>query len=91
MTSGPHDAGPRWSPDGQWIAFSRAAEKEGKPEPPQLCLLPMAGGDAFVFTDLPKGRGDPKWSPDGKWIVFTASANPDDLAKQARKKRRRRN
>ena len=88
LTSGPHDGGPRWSPDGQWIAFSRATEKEGKPEPPQLCLLPMSGGDAFVFTDLPKGAGDPKWSPDGKSILFTASANPDDLAKQARMKKK---
>ena len=88
LTSGPHDSGPRWSPDGQWIAFNRATEKDGKPEPPQLCLLPMAGGDAFVFTDLPKGASDPKWSPDGKSIVFAASANPEDLAKQARQKKK---
>jgi dipeptidyl aminopeptidase/acylaminoacyl peptidase len=24
LTSGPHDAGPRWSPDGKWLVFSRA-------------------------------------------------------------------
>ena len=48
----------------------------------------MSGGDAFVFTDLPKGAGNPKWSPDGKSILFTASANPDDLAKQARLKKK---
>ena len=88
LTSGPHDGGPRWSPDGKFLLFQRATEKEGKPEPPQLCLLPMSGGDAFVFTDLPKGAGDPRWSPDGKWIAFTSSANPDDLAKQARKKQK---
>ncbi len=88
LTSGPHDAGPRWSPDGKSIVFSRAMEKEGKKQPPQLCLLPMSGGDAFVFTDLPKGAGDPKWSPDGKSIVFTSGSNPDDLAKQARKKKK---
>jgi dipeptidyl aminopeptidase/acylaminoacyl peptidase len=88
LTSGPHDAGPRWSPDGKWLVFSRAVEKEGKKEPPQLCLLPMSGGDAFVFTDLPKGAGDPKWSPDGKSIVFTSSSNPEDLAKAARKKKK---
>ncbi len=87
MTSGPRDTSPRWSPDGQWLVFARASEKEGKKQPPQLCLLPMAGGDAFVFTDLPKGAGDPKWSPDGKTIVFTSSSNPDDLAKEARKKK----
>ncbi|HEX4665153.1 MAG TPA: S9 family peptidase [Chthoniobacterales bacterium] len=87
LTSGPHDSSPRWSPDGQWLVFTRALEKEGKKQPAQLCLLPMAGGDAFVFTDLPKGAGGPKWSPDGKSIVFTSSSNPDDLAKQARQKK----
>ncbi len=87
LTTGPRDSGPRWSPDGKWIVFTRSAEKDGKKEPPQLCLLPMAGGDAFVFTDLPKGAGDPKWSPDGKSIVFTGTANPEDLAKQARQKK----
>ena len=30
--------------------FTRATEKEGKPEPPQLFMLSMAGGDAFAFT-----------------------------------------
>ncbi|HXA08875.1 MAG TPA: S9 family peptidase [Chthoniobacterales bacterium] len=89
LTSGPHDAGESWSPDGKYLVFSRAAaEKEGKKQPPQLCLLPMAGGDAFVFTDLPKGAGDPIWSPDGKSILFTSTSNPEDLAKQARQKKK---
>ncbi len=88
LTSGPRDTGPNWSPDGKWIAFTRATEKEGKKEPPQLGLLPMAGGDAFVFTDLPKGAGNPKWSPDGKSIVLTSSSNPEDLAKPAQKKKK---
>ncbi len=86
ITTGPHDGGESWSPDGKSLLFSRALEKDGKPQPPQLALLPMSGGDAFVFTDLPKGAGDPKWSPDGKAIVFTSSSNPEDLAKQAAKK-----
>ena len=87
LTNGEHDAAPRWSPDGKSLLFLRATEKEGKPEPPQLCLLPMTGGDAFIFTDLPKGTGQPVWSPDGKSIAFTSSTNPDDLAKQEKKKR----
>jgi dipeptidyl aminopeptidase/acylaminoacyl peptidase len=86
LTKGEHDSSPRWSPDGKYLVFSRANEKDGKPEPPQLSLLPMAGGDSFAFTDLPKGASNPVWSPDGKTIAFTSETNPDDLAKQEKKK-----
>jgi dipeptidyl aminopeptidase/acylaminoacyl peptidase len=88
LTKGDHDSSPRWSPDGKFLVFARATEKDGKPEPPQLCMLPLTGGDAFTFTDLPKGAGEPVWSPDGKSIVFASMTNPDDLAKQERKKRK---
>src|SRR6266404_2965265 len=88
LTKGDHDGSPRWSPDGKYLLFVRATEKDGKPDPPQLSILPMAGGDSFSFTDLPKGAGDPKWSPDGKQIAFTSSANPDDLKKQEKKKKK---
>ncbi len=33
LTNGPHDSQPRWSPDGKQIAFVRAVEKDGKPQP----------------------------------------------------------
>ncbi|MDQ6808240.1 MAG: S9 family peptidase [Verrucomicrobiota bacterium] len=88
LTSGNRDGAPRWSPDGKYLAFVRSTEKDGKPEPGQLCLLPMNGGDAFVFTSLPKGVGGARWSPDGKAIAFTSSSNPEDLAKQEKKKRK---
>jgi dipeptidyl aminopeptidase/acylaminoacyl peptidase len=86
LTKGYHDSTPRWSPDGKFLAFLRSTEKDGKPEPPQLAVLPMAGGDSFVFTDLPKGAGNPVWAPDGKSIAFTSETNADDLAKQEKKK-----
>ena len=88
LTTGERDSSPRWSPDGKYLVFTRTTEKDGKPEPPQLFMLSMAGGDAFAFTSLPKGAGDPKWSPDGKLIVFTSSTNPEDLEKQEKKKRK---
>src|SRR4051812_38020323 len=88
LTTGERDSSPRWSPDGKYLVFSRSTEKDGKPEPPQLCMLSMAGGDAFVFTSLPKGAGDPQWSPDGKLIVFASSSNPEDLEKQEKKKKK---
>jgi dipeptidyl aminopeptidase/acylaminoacyl peptidase len=87
LTKGDHDSVPRWSPDGKFLLFLRATEKNGKPEPPQLALLPTAGGDSFVFTDLPKGAANPSWAPDGKMIAFTSDTNAEDLVKQEKKKR----
>src|SRR6266540_2127024 len=86
LTKGDHDTTPRWSPDGKFLLFLRSTEKDGKPEPPQLAMLPMAGGDSFVFTDLRRGAGSPVWAPDGKNIAFTSDTNAEDLAKQEKKK-----
>jgi len=86
LTKGNHDTTPRWSPDGKFLLFLRSTEKDGKSEPPQLAMLPMAGGDSFVFTDLPRGAGSPVWAPDGKSVAFTSDANAEDLAKQEKKK-----
>src|SRR5436189_3400475 len=88
LTKGDHDGTPRWSPDGKYLVFQRTTEKDGKPEPPQLSILPMAGGDSFSFTDLPKGASNPVWSPDGKTIAFTSETNAEDLAKQEKKKKK---
>src|SRR5229473_1386248 len=83
LTSGPRDSTPRWSPDGKFLVFVRVAEKDGRPDLPQLFMLPMAGGDSFQFTTMTRGAGGPQWSPDGKLIAFGNSATPEDLAKAA--------
>lgn len=88
LTTGNHDSAPRWSPDGKYLCFLRATEKDSKAEPPQLCMLALSGGDAFAFTTLPKGASAPVWSPEGKQIAFTSSTNADDIAKQEKKKRK---
>jgi dipeptidyl aminopeptidase/acylaminoacyl peptidase len=85
LTSGPRDSTPRWSPDGKALVFVRVTEKDGRPDAPQLFMLPMSGGDSFQFTTLVRGAGGPQWSPDGKMIAFGNSANPEDLAKAAPK------
>jgi dipeptidyl aminopeptidase/acylaminoacyl peptidase len=81
LTSGVHDSSPRWSPDGRYLAFVRVTEKDGRPDTPQLFMLPMSGGEAFQFTNMPRGAGGIGWSPDGKWIVFGNSQNAAEIAR----------
>ncbi|PZS30616.1 MAG: peptidase S9 [Pseudonocardiales bacterium] len=66
LTHSKQDSAPRFSPDGQWLAFLRA-EPKGKA---QVHLLPADGGDAQALTELPGGAGAPVWSPDSSAIAF---------------------
>ncbi len=76
LTAGPRDGAPRWSPDGRTLAFTRSPERE----PPQIHLLPMAGGgEARKLTDLPAGASPAAWSPDGKTIAFTSTTSPEAI------------
>jgi Tol biopolymer transport system component len=61
LTNGKHDVHARWSPDGRRIAFVRGGEKDdsGKPRLAQIAILSLAGGEARIITDLPKGAAGP--------------------------------
>jgi dipeptidyl aminopeptidase/acylaminoacyl peptidase len=82
LTSGPRDSSPQWSPDGKLLAFVRATEKDGKPQPAEVYLLAMEGGEARALTDLPKGASGPVWSPDGRMIAFSSTNVPADSDKK---------
>ncbi len=69
LTNGPHDAQPRWSPDGTQLAFTRAVEKDGKPQPAQLYVLSLAGGEPVQVSSMEKGVGSPLWAPNGTCIA----------------------
>lgn len=62
------DVSPRWSPDGQRLAF--CSNRSGKK---QIWLLHMDGGEAVQVTDVKQGIHDFTWSPDGKYLALTIS------------------
>ena len=68
LTFGEKSSGnPRWSPDGNWIAFT-SNRKDNKNN---LYLLSVSGGEAELLTDVKSNISNFEWSPDGKSIAFT--------------------
>jgi dipeptidyl aminopeptidase/acylaminoacyl peptidase len=58
---------PKWSPDGNWIAFT-SNRKDNKNN---LYLLSTSGGEAEPLTEVKSGVSNFAWSPDGRSIAFT--------------------
>lgn len=63
------DMSPRWSPDGETIAF--LSNRGGDEKPPQIYLLPFHGGEARPLTDIRGEIGSFQWSPDGRQLLCT--------------------
>jgi dipeptidyl aminopeptidase/acylaminoacyl peptidase len=72
--AGDRNAGARWSPDGQQIAFvSDRVKKAG------IFVLPLAsGGDARELTHHNQSITDLTWSPDAAHIAYTTLFNPEN-------------
>jgi dipeptidyl aminopeptidase/acylaminoacyl peptidase len=80
LTSGhKHASSPRWSPNGDRLAFI-AAGGEGEDAAPQVFVLRMDGGDAKKITDAPDGVEQFAWRPDGAMIAYVT---PDPADKKA--------
>ena len=70
-----HDFAPRWSPDGQFLAF--LSDRNGTA---QIHLLPLAGGETQQLSNLKQDITEYSWRPDGKAFSAHSAWKPiDDL------------
>jgi dipeptidyl aminopeptidase/acylaminoacyl peptidase len=73
LTNDEHSSGsPRWSPDGDRLAFVSARDGED-----QIWTIDISSGALKKVTAISTGAGDPVWSPDGKWLAFASDVYPE--------------
>jgi dipeptidyl aminopeptidase/acylaminoacyl peptidase len=78
LTSGLyHDTMPRWSPDGQMLAF--LSDRAGTT---QIHLLPLNGGEPRQVSTLAQGITEYSWHPDGKTLLAHSYWKPEDEQEQ---------
>jgi dipeptidyl aminopeptidase/acylaminoacyl peptidase len=68
---------PRWSPEGDRLAFE-AMDSTAKEPKLQLYVLPMTGGEARKLTDAPNGVEQFAWRPNGQEIAYVTSDEPEN-------------
>ena len=81
-----NEASPRFSPDGQTLAFIAQRDDD---KAPQLYLLPLAGGEARRLTTFATGVSVPRWAGNGR-LVFASRVWADlQLDQQAKRQKER--
>ncbi|MBZ5555988.1 MAG: S9 family peptidase [Acidobacteriia bacterium] len=79
---GDGESGPRWSPDGNTIAFTARRNDD---EFAQAYLLSTDGGEARRLTTHASAVSDLSWAPDGSSLYFRA-ADPKTAEEKTREK-----
>lgn len=68
LVSGPDSySSPRWSPDGDRLAYVTAADGRGA----EIYVRYMDSGQTAMLTNLPESPASISWSPDGSQIAFS--------------------
>lgn len=68
------DMGPRFSPDGQWIAYASSDLKNSSADQIDLKVVSVQGGTPRNLTaGLDYSISDLEWSPDGRFIYFSSA------------------
>lgn len=78
------NSGPKWSPDGRWIAFTA---KRGNDDVAQIYVIAPEGGEARRVSRMPFAASALKWSGDSKSIYCIGWTWPDTLTDEAHLKR----
>ena len=76
------DSRPRWSPDGESIAFISA--RGGKA---QVWIIPVHGGEASQLTSISTEADGVTWARKGDAVLFTSQVYPDCTDDACNKKR----
>ena len=73
FTQGNRDSAPRFSPEGESLAFLR----EDTPGKRQVWVMGAGGGEARQATAAVQGVNEFNWSPDGRHMVICTDMDPD--------------